>query len=95
MARSLSSAKLLAAVDYAISLSSRNMSSSAAAASSLARGRPPVVVVRPEEKYSRKEASEAAASWVPDPETGYYRPNNGGAEVDVAELRRVLLKRRD
>ncbi|XP_068658221.1 late embryogenesis abundant protein Lea5-D-like [Aristolochia californica] len=94
MARNLSSSKLLAAFDYAISISSRNLSS-AAAVPSVVRGRPAVVVVRPEEKYLKKDTTDAPASWVPDPETGYYRPSNGGAEVDVAELRRVLLKRRD
>lgn len=30
-------------------------------------------------------------SWVPDPVTGYYRPANRAADVDVAELRRILL----
>ncbi|OVA12702.1 Late embryogenesis abundant protein [Macleaya cordata] len=29
--------------------------------------------------------------WVPDPVTGYYRPENRTGEIDVAELREVLL----
>lgn len=31
-------------------------------------------------------------SWVPDPVTGYYRPENLAKEVDPAELREMLLK---
>ncbi|KAA8549148.1 hypothetical protein F0562_000832 [Nyssa sinensis] len=31
-------------------------------------------------------------SWVPDPVTGYYRPENKANEIDVAELREMLLK---
>ncbi|WP_215650847.1 hypothetical protein [Dorea formicigenerans] len=34
----------------------------------------------------------AENSWVPDPVTGYYRPANRAAEIDVAELREMLLK---
>nr|ABG54481.1 late embryogenesis abundant protein [Tamarix androssowii] len=30
-------------------------------------------------------------SWVPDPVTGYYRPANHADDVDVAELREMLL----
>ena len=32
-------------------------------------------------------------AWVPDPVTGYYRPENGAQEIDVAELRAMLLKK--
>ncbi|KAF5744130.1 Indole-3-acetic acid-induced protein ARG2 [Tripterygium wilfordii] len=32
-------------------------------------------------------------SWVPDPVTGYYRPESGAEEIDVAELRALLLKK--
>ncbi|GMP88800.1 hypothetical protein CsSME_00040646 [Camellia sinensis var. sinensis] len=32
------------------------------------------------------------SSWVPDPETGYYRPENHADDIDVAELREMLLK---
>ncbi|KAL2507635.1 protein senescence-associated protein 21 [Forsythia ovata] len=31
-------------------------------------------------------------SWVPDPVTGYYRPENRAKEIDAAELRALLLK---
>nr|DAD38111.1 TPA_asm: hypothetical protein HUJ06_008752 [Nelumbo nucifera] len=45
------------------------------------------------EKVMMKEES-AASSWIPDPITGYYRPENHGEEIDVAELRRVLLNQK-
>ena len=40
-----------------------------------------------------KKAGEESAkkSWVPDPVTGYYRPENRADEIDVAELREMLL----
>ena len=49
---------------------------------------------------SKKAAEEVArpterVSWVPDPKTGYYRPENRPEEIDVAELRAVLLKNKN
>ncbi|KAL2556678.1 senescence-associated protein 21 [Forsythia ovata] len=38
------------------------------------------------------EESGKTTSWVPDPVTGYYRPENQAAEIDAAELRALLLK---
>ncbi|KFK42636.1 hypothetical protein AALP_AA1G021000 [Arabis alpina] len=35
--------------------------------------------------------STEKAPWVPDPKTGYYRPETGYEEIDAAELRAVLL----
>ena len=32
-------------------------------------------------------------SWVPDPRTGFYRPENVAQEIDAAELRATLLKK--
>lgn len=37
--------------------------------------------------------STEKVSWTPDPVTGYYRPENGAQEIDVAELRAMLLKK--
>nr|GLL48771.1 protein SENESCENCE-ASSOCIATED GENE 21, mitochondrial-like [Ipomoea trifida] len=37
------------------------------------------------------EASRKETSWVPDPITGYYRPENIAKEVDAAEMRAALL----
>ncbi|KAI3460796.1 hypothetical protein Pfo_017459 [Paulownia fortunei] len=41
-----------------------------------------------------KKGSEESAkiSWVPDPVTGYYRPENHAKEIDAAELREMLVK---
>ncbi|XP_057549196.1 late embryogenis abundant protein 41-like [Amaranthus tricolor] len=45
---------------------------------------------------STKEDIERSVekSWIPDPVTGYYRPANRAAEIDVAELREILLKQK-
>lgn len=39
--------------------------------------------------------SSEKVSWVPDPVTGYYRPENRADEIDVAELRSILLKNKN
>ena len=46
-------------------------------------------------KNSGKEiaGNSEKVSWVPDPVTGYYRPESGAQEIDVAELRAALLKK--
>lgn len=41
-----------------------------------------------------REESTKNTSWVPDPKTGYYRPENQGKEIDAVELREMLLKRK-
>ncbi|WOH01576.1 hypothetical protein DCAR_0520960 [Daucus carota subsp. sativus] len=38
------------------------------------------------------EETSASNSWIPDPVTGYYRPEGKGNEVDAAELREMLLR---
>ncbi|KAG2693404.1 hypothetical protein I3843_08G091800 [Carya illinoinensis] len=49
-------------------------------------------------RMAKKAEEDAAAvstekvAWVPDPVTGYYRPENRMDEVDVAELRALLLQ---
>lgn len=40
-----------------------------------------------------KVGSTEKVSWTPDPVTGYYRPENRSQEIDVAELRAMLLKK--
>ncbi|KAG6415287.1 hypothetical protein SASPL_122693 [Salvia splendens] len=37
-----------------------------------------------------KKGSESA--WVPDPVTGYYRPESNAKEHDPAELRKMLIR---
>ncbi|KAF8394591.1 hypothetical protein HHK36_020805 [Tetracentron sinense] len=53
-------------------------------------GRSGGTVKQGEERGMQKDGSETC-SWVPDPVTGYYRPENRGDEIDVAELREMLL----
>ena len=40
-----------------------------------------------------KRVSSYQVSWVPDPVTGYYKPENIN-EVDVADLRATLLRKK-
>lgn len=41
-----------------------------------------------------KKGSERAgeSAWVPDPVTGYYRPESNAKELDPAELRKMLIR---
>ena len=43
---------------------------------------------------TRGRASETSP-WVPDPVTGYYRPENEAKQIAVAELRQTLLKHKN
>ncbi|CAN1234214.1 Late embryogenis abundant protein 2 [Linum perenne] len=36
---------------------------------------------------------QRVSSWIPDPRTGFYRPDNVAEEIDAAELRALLLKK--
>ena len=95
MARSFSNAKLLSAVAFdgisnAIYRRGYAAASSQGVVSSAARGeaaRSGAVVKK------TGEASTEKVSWVPDPVTGCYRPANTANEIDVAELRAMLLKK--
>ncbi|CAK9322264.1 unnamed protein product [Citrullus colocynthis] len=42
-------------------------------------------------KKEESVRSTEKVSWVPDPVTGYYRPENCTAEIDAADLRAMLL----
>ncbi|PON65880.1 Late embryogenesis abundant protein [Parasponia andersonii] len=44
-------------------------------------------------KKAGEDGAAEKVAWVPDPVTGYYRPENGAQEIDVAELRAMLLKK--
>ncbi|GMI74013.1 senescence-associated gene 21, Arabidopsis thaliana late embryogenensis abundant like 5 [Hibiscus trionum] len=44
-------------------------------------------------KQAREEIAAEKVAWVPDPITGCYRPKNCVNEIDVAELRALLLKK--
>lgn len=92
MAPSFSNAKLLSAfvVDgLSVAISRRGY---AAASQSVVRGgglRSGVMAKKSEDTVSEK------SPWVPDPVTGCYRPENRSNEIDVAELRDILLKHKE
>lgn len=41
------------------------------------------------------EESKISTPWVPDPVTGYYRPEGQMNEIDPAELRELLLNKKN
>lgn len=88
MARSLLNANLAAAIADGVSLS---ISMARRGFSSAAQGRSRVAKAEEKVKMVMMKESADANSWVPDPVTGYYRPANRTADVDVAELREMLL----
>ncbi|MGI4370248.1 hypothetical protein ACR2V4_27020, partial [Klebsiella pneumoniae] len=88
MSRSFSNAKLLSALvgdKISMALSRRAY----AAASGSGRGS---VAARAGVMAKKGGEESGKTSWVPDPVTGYYRPENRANEIDVAELREMLLK---
>lgn len=86
MARSFSSAKALSSLITA-KLSTRGFAAAASSgglSSSVRAGAPSVML-------NKKE--ESKISWVPDPVTGYYRPEN---HVDAAaEVREMLVNKKN
>ncbi|KAM5564073.1 protein SENESCENCE-ASSOCIATED GENE 21, mitochondrial [Rosa sericea] len=94
MARSFSNAKLISA-----------LVSNTIARRGYAAGSPGLAAVRGEAaSVSRsvnlgkksgedKVGSAFKVSWVPNPKTGVYGPENRADEIDAAELRNVLLKK--
>ncbi|XP_030477086.2 uncharacterized protein LOC115694099 [Syzygium oleosum] len=100
MARSLSNAKLFsAALVDGISASIARRGYAAAAsqgvASSFAKTGATRSAVMPKKAAEEVARPTERVSWVPDPKTGYYRPENRAQEIDVAELRAVLLKNKN
>ncbi|GAB4841120.1 hypothetical protein Ancab_021863 [Ancistrocladus abbreviatus] len=97
MARSFATAKLLSALvvdNISLAFTRRGYAALAAASqgvvSNLGRGASGRIG-----KAAQDEMRPSAEnSWVPDPITGYYRPGNGADEIDVAELREMLLKKK-
>lgn len=62
-------------------------------AATVARGGGASVSGKVAKKSGEERATAITESWVPDPVTGYYRPENT-KEIDVAELRATLLGRK-
>ncbi|XP_076901935.1 late embryogenis abundant protein 2-like [Bidens hawaiensis] len=46
-------------------------------------------------KKVASDESNKSTPWVPDPVTGYYRPEGQTNEIDAAELRQMLLKQKN
>ncbi|GMQ00152.1 hypothetical protein CsSME_00047360 [Camellia sinensis var. sinensis] len=90
MARSLSNAKLLSAfiVDrISVSASRRGYAGASQGVAVSGSGGARAAMA----KKGGEEVTKTS-SWVPDPKTGYYRPENHADDIDVAELRQMLLK---
>ncbi|XP_030513935.1 late embryogenesis abundant protein Lea5-D [Rhodamnia argentea] len=78
------------AANLSVAIARRGFAASAPGAASA--GSRVGLVGKVEEMAATKEQSGGASSaWGPDPVTGYYRPANRAAEIDVAELRAMLL----
>ncbi|KAF3673868.1 putative poly [ADP-ribose] polymerase 2-like [Capsicum annuum] len=92
MARSFSNSKVVSAVvsDSVCAFLSRRgyAAASQGAVSSVAKGGMP----RSNVMMQKGGEETLKTSWVPDPVTGYYRPEGKANEIDAAELRKMLLK---
>ncbi|CAN1176216.1 Indole-3-acetic acid-induced protein ARG2 [Linum perenne] len=93
MSRSFATAGLLsAAVTKAIR--NRGFSSSASAAATAVKGGAVSAAGRVKKTGEETPAGkQRVSSWIPDPRTGFYRPDNVAEEIDAAELRALLLKK--
>lgn len=43
-------------------------------------------------KKGGEESKKKSTSWIPDPKTGYYKPEGHENQIDPAELREMLFK---
>ncbi|GAV66965.1 LEA_3 domain-containing protein [Cephalotus follicularis] len=92
MARSFSNAKLLSAlVADGVSNSIFRRGYAAASQGAVNRGTSTAAKSGAMVKITKEGSKEV--SWVPDPVTGHYRPDNLVKEIDAAELRNNLLKK--
>ncbi|CAN1234209.1 Late embryogenis abundant protein 2 [Linum perenne] len=100
MSRSFATAGLLSAA-LTNAIRNRGFSSSAAAVTTAVKGGAVSAAGRMKKTAGRvkKTGEETPAgkqrvsSWIPDPRTGFYRPDNVAEEIDAAELRALLLKK--
>ncbi|XP_022144227.1 indole-3-acetic acid-induced protein ARG2 [Momordica charantia] len=96
MARSVSSVKVLSALvadGFSSALSRRGYAAASQGVSSSAAKAAGVNLLK--KSGEDRVGSSEKVSWVPDPVTGYYRPENRTDEIDVAELRSILLKNKN
>ncbi|EEF39286.1 indole-3-acetic acid-induced protein ARG2 [Ricinus communis] len=94
MAQSFSNAKALSSL-ITKAITRRGFSAAASASASAAA---PKATARSGAAMVKKTGEEVVGStekvsWVPDPRTGFYRPENVAKEIDAAELRAMLLKK--
>jgi fatty acid/phospholipid biosynthesis enzyme len=91
MARSSSNAKVISGlISRAINGRGFSADASQGAAVPKARSGADAMVKKTGEEVGK---STEKTSWVPDPRTGFYRPENVAQEIDAAELRATLLKK--
>ncbi|CAF2125610.1 protein SENESCENCE-ASSOCIATED GENE 21, mitochondrial [Brassica rapa] len=90
MSRSLSNVKIVSSfVSHELSNAIfRRGYAATAAQASVGKGGAVVSAVM---KKKGVEESTQKIAWIPDPKTGYYRPETGSKEIDPAELRAALL----
>lgn len=95
MARSFSNAKLFSAfVADGISnaIYKRGYAAASQGAVSRATGGRTSAAAMMKKSAEEMTGSTEKVSWVPDPVTGVYRPENLANELDVADLRAMFLK---
>ncbi|CAJ1969751.1 unnamed protein product [Sphenostylis stenocarpa] len=94
MARSFTTVKVLSALvadGFSNTLTRRGFAAAATATQSATRGGSASISGKIAPKSGEEKVRGAEkVSWVPDPVTGYYKPENTN-EVDVAELRATVL----
>ncbi|KAI3853833.1 hypothetical protein MKW92_047438 [Papaver armeniacum] len=98
-ARSFSkNAQLISSLIDGVSLSLNRSRGISSVATQAVGSRKSGMVVTGGEVKSKSSPSAGSVTetspWVPDPVTGYYRPESHADEIDVAELREMLLKQR-
>ncbi|CAN1176219.1 Late embryogenis abundant protein 2 [Linum perenne] len=93
MSRSFATAGLLSAA-LTNAIRNRGFSSSAAAVTTAVKGGAISAASRVKKTGEDTPAGkQRVSSWIPDPRTGFYRPDNVAEEIDAAELRALLLKK--
>ncbi|CAH8350333.1 unnamed protein product [Eruca vesicaria subsp. sativa] len=93
MARSLSNVKFVSAFvskELSNAIFRRGYAAATAAQSSGGKGGAVVSAVM----KKGVEETNKNISWIPDPKTGYYRPETGSKEIDPAALRAALLNKK-
>ncbi|XP_059302699.1 protein SENESCENCE-ASSOCIATED GENE 21, mitochondrial-like [Lycium ferocissimum] len=85
MARSFNNSRLISA--FVLDTISSFLTRRGYAAGGSTRSNVKVMLKKGGEESSKKSST----SWVPDPVTGYYRPESHAKEIDAAELRQMLL----